>query len=207
MVDNEDKKLPDWNTCFEKTSYQKLPWYYPHFDPDLFNTLARLNIVGGNFLDVGTGTGNQAIELSRRGFDVVGADVSEGALALAREVANKEEMPVTFMLDNITSTRINKNRFDYAFDRGCFHILTPEDRALYIKNMHTIIKRRGVLFLKCFSSIEQRTDGPYRFTEEEIRDTFAPHFILSSCKDTVFQGTLEPAPQAIFCVLKKQARI
>ena len=207
MVDNEEKKLPDWNSCFEKTTYQKLPWYYPHFDPDLFNTLARLNIVGGTFLDIGTGTGNQAIELSRRGFDVVGADISEGALALAKEVAAREEMPVSFILDDIVNTRINKNRFDYAFDRGCFHILPPAERSQYIKNLHIIIKRRGVVFLKCFSALEPRTDGPYRFTEDEIRDLFAPHFELSACKDTVFQGALEKEPQALFCVLKKQARI
>lgn len=207
MVDTENKKLPDWSTCYSKPTYQQLPWYYPGLDPDLFNTLARLNIVGGAFLDLGTGTGTQAIELSRRGFDVVGTDISETALTLARDHAMREEMPVSFLLDNIVSTRINKNRFDYAFDRGCFHILAPAQRQQYITNLHTIIKRRGVVFLKCFSSSEPKTDGPYRFSEAELRELFTPHFELSSCTETTFQGTLNPAPQALFCVLKKQARV
>lgn len=206
MSDKEHKKLPDWSTCYSKTTYQELPWHYPGLDPDVFNTLARLNIVGGSFLDLGTGTGTQAVELSRRGFDVVGTDISEPALNLAREYAQKEEMPVNFMFDNILSTRFNKNRFDYVLDRGCFHILKPDQRELYIRTLHTIIKRRGVLFLKCFRSDEPTTEGPYRFSESEIRALFSPHFELASCAETDFHGRRDPLPRALFCVLKKQIR-
>jgi demethylmenaquinone methyltransferase / 2-methoxy-6-polyprenyl-1,4-benzoquinol methylase len=42
---------------------------------------------GSRVLDVATGTGDLAIEASRRGCDVVGSDFSEGMLARAREKA------------------------------------------------------------------------------------------------------------------------
>ncbi len=42
---------------------------------------------GARALDVATGTGDLAIELSRRGADVVGLDFSEGMLELARAKA------------------------------------------------------------------------------------------------------------------------
>jgi demethylmenaquinone methyltransferase/2-methoxy-6-polyprenyl-1,4-benzoquinol methylase len=42
---------------------------------------------GDRALDVATGTGDLAIELARRGADVVGSDFSEGMLALARKKA------------------------------------------------------------------------------------------------------------------------
>src|SRR5258708_30473361 len=48
--------------------------------------LARVG-PGSRALDVATGTGDLAIELSRRGADVVGSDFSEGMLAKARAKA------------------------------------------------------------------------------------------------------------------------
>jgi demethylmenaquinone methyltransferase / 2-methoxy-6-polyprenyl-1,4-benzoquinol methylase len=48
--------------------------------------LARVG-PGSGALDVATGTGDLAIELARRGADVVGMDFSEGMLELAREKA------------------------------------------------------------------------------------------------------------------------
>lgn len=41
-------------------------------------------------LDIGCGTGRHAIELTKRGYQVTGIDLSEGQLKRAREKAEKE---------------------------------------------------------------------------------------------------------------------
>lgn len=55
-----------------------------HGEADLVTELAP---PGGRVLDAGCGTGRVAIELARRGFDVVGTDLDASMLAVARERA------------------------------------------------------------------------------------------------------------------------
>jgi cyclopropane fatty-acyl-phospholipid synthase-like methyltransferase len=82
-------------------------------------------------------------------------------------------------------------------------VLPPEQRQNYIRVVDNLIKPKGYLFLKCFSHLETREAGPYRFTPEEIQDIFSSRFNVSSVKETVYYGTLEALPRALFCVLEK----
>ena len=63
---------------------------------------------------------------------------------------------------------------------------------------------KGILFLKCFSSKEPREEGPYKFSEDEIRQLFGHNFVIESVKYTVYQGTLDPLPKALFVVMNKR---
>jgi hypothetical protein len=58
-----------------------------------------------------------------------------------------------------------------------------------------------ILFLKCFSDKEPRQEGPYKFSQDEIMDLFK-HFEMVGIKETVYQGTLDPYPKALFVVMK-----
>jgi hypothetical protein len=66
------------------------------------------------------------------------------------------------------------------------------------------LKDNGILFLKCFSNKEPRQEGPYKFSQEEIRSLFNKYFIIDSIKETVYQGTLDPLPKALFAVMIKR---
>jgi hypothetical protein len=59
----------------------------------------------------------------------------------------------------------------------------------------------GTFFLKCFSDKEPRQEGPYKFSQEQIRDLFTKYFRIYSLKETVYQGTLDPFPKALFVVM------
>ncbi|MGB7558723.1 MAG: hypothetical protein WBM37_09425, partial [Nitrososphaeraceae archaeon] len=48
---------------------------------------------------------------------------------------------------------------------------------------------------------EPRHEGPYRFSNDEIRQLFGSDFVILSVKDTVYQGTLDPLPRALFVVM------
>jgi hypothetical protein len=66
-----------------------------------------------------------------------------------------------------------------------------------------VLKDKGILFLKCFSDKEPRQEGPYKFSQQEIRDLFSKYFRIDSIKETVYQGTLDPLPKALFAVMIK----
>lgn len=64
-------------------------------------------------LDVGCGTGRHAIELAKRGFSVVGVDLSEAQLRRAREKANEAGVDVEFRQADARELPF-ENEFDAA---------------------------------------------------------------------------------------------
>jgi len=179
-----------------------MPWYNENLDSDLEGELDRREITNGKFLDLGTGPATQAILLAKRGFNVTGSDLSEAAIKRARTVYANEKN-VNFVVDDILNSNLKENQFDYIFDRGCFHILLPIDRQIYITKIRQILKDNGMLFLKCFSDKEPRQEGPYKFSQREIRDLFNKYLMIDSIKETVYQGTLDPFPKALFALMIK----
>lgn len=68
----------------------------------------------GRILDIGTGSGCIPISLKKfnNKSEVVGLDVSEDALEIARENAKNHNLEVTFILDDILNPKIEQEPFD-----------------------------------------------------------------------------------------------
>ena len=183
-----EKDFPDWNNLYSSQNVETMPWYNENLDSDLQEELERRKISKGRILDLGTGPATQAIQLAKRGLQVTGSDVSEAAINRARKVYvhNNKDKEICFIVDDILNSKIKDKSFDYVFDRGCFHILPIEKRPVYIKEINRILDNRGILFLKCFSVKEPRQEGPYKFSEDEIRRLFGNDFVIISVKDTVY---------------------
>lgn len=155
------RSFPDWNLLYKNEKVVNMPWYNENLDFDLEQEIIQRKITdnGGKFLDLGTGPGTQAVHLSKLGFDVTGNDLSEYAIEKARSLSDK----VHFIVDDILNSQLKKNEFDYIFDRGCFHVISIEDRDKYVMTIKNILKDNGILFLKCFSDKEHTKKGPIGF--------------------------------------------
>ena len=154
------KDFPDWETLYKSQKIETMPWYNENFDSDLEKELDERKIINdGKFLDLGTGPATQAIWIAKRGFKVMGSDLSEAAINRARKIYANEKS-VNFIVDDILNSNIKENEFSYIFDRGCFHVLSPGDRQKYIMQIKRILKADGILFLKCFSDKEPRQEDP-----------------------------------------------
>jgi hypothetical protein len=46
--------------------------------------------------------------------------------------------------------------------------------------------------------------GPHKLSKSELKQIFSNDFEVEYIKDTVYQGTLNPLPKALFAVLKKK---
>ena len=107
----------------------------------------------------------------------------------------------------VDMSMFKENEYNYIFDRGCFHVLDPSDRLTYVREIKRILKEDGTLFLKCFSINEKREEGPYRFSKRQISEIFEKEsFKVTKIKDTVYQGTLDPLPAALFVVIKNSKK-
>lgn len=203
---HSEKNFPDWNNLYSSQNVETMPWYNENLDSDLEEELKRRKISKGRILDLGTGPATQAIQLAKRGLHVTGSDVSDPAINRAMEVYvhDKEDKEISFTVDDILNSKIKDKSFDYVFDRGCFHVLPIQKRPVYIREINRILDNSGILFLKCFSIKEPRQEGPYKFSEDEIRQAFGNDFVIISVKDTLYQGTLDLLPRALFVVMNKR---
>ncbi len=97
-----------------------------HGEADFLSALGALTI-----LDAGCGTGRIAIELARRGFDVVGVDLDADMVAAARRKAPEQ----TWMVDDLARMTLNR-QFDLVAMPGNVMIFCePGDRAMIVRNL------------------------------------------------------------------------
>ena len=193
-----------WDERYQQQPVETMPWFYPELDDDLAQALDALGLRSGSALDLGTGPGTQAMQLAQRGFDVTATDLSETAIRLAQERAQALGLAIRWQQDDILSSRLI-GPFDLIFDRGCFHVLPPERRQDYISTIAGLLKPGGFFFLKCFSQLQPGTQGPNRFTPAQIQSIFSSRLEVRSVSETVYQGTLDPLPRALFCVMQRTA--
>ncbi len=198
----QPRGFPSWEELYRQDTVEKLPWYWPTLDPDLDAALARHGLTSGHVLDHGTGPGTQAMALAERGFTVTASDLSAAAIAYATRKAGERGVEVNFVQDDVLASRLT-GPFDAIFDRGCFHVLAPEQRAGYVETMHRLLAPSGWLFVKTFSHYQPGEQGPHRFAPEDLRGTFADSFDVVEILDTIYQGQLDPQPKALFATLRR----
>ena len=207
LSDNK-KEFPDWDVYYKQNKVETMPWYEKNLDLDMVDEIRFLK--KGIFLDLGTGPGTQAIKLAiklaKKGFKVIGSDVSPSAIEKAKVPTSN----VNFVIDNILNSKFESESFDYILDRGCFHVLSSDERITYLNQIKRILKKNGIIFLKCMSKNEKNIPddkGPHKFYKEEIINYFENDFDIKKSKDTVYYGTLNPLPKALFFVMKKLVKL
>ncbi|MFC2143599.1 class I SAM-dependent methyltransferase [Candidatus Aenigmatarchaeota archaeon] len=188
-----------WEDTYATIKNEEMPWYNKNLDEDLKNELKSRNISSGSFLDLGTGPGTQAVELSKLGFDVVGVDISKTAIDRAKKLSTNVE----FIEDDILDTKLDK-KFDYIFDRGTFHVFSQDQWERYKETIEKLLNQNGILFLKCFSIQEEGNEGPHRFSEDELRKVFSDIFNIEKITDTIYQGKTDRKPKSLFAVMVKK---
>jgi len=196
--------MRDWDDTYRQGD---TPWDSGEKCSELFRVLDEDNIMPGRALDLGCGTGTNAIYLARMGFDVTGVDISTVAIERAQGKAKEADLSVLFMTERLPSDFLHGNIFDFIFDRGCFHTIDNDDRPGYLEMLKNITKEGSVYLMLCGNAREPRSPGPPVLTEEEIRETFSGLFHIVRIRDFRFdtEGGKE-APLGHSCLMKRKGR-
>jgi SAM-dependent methyltransferase len=129
--------------------YSKAPWDTGPRS-ELVEFVNKHIIEPNRALDLGCGTGSNAIFLAQQGFDVTGVDFASSAIVRAREKAKETGAKVNFVLDDITSLHHVKGIFDLLVDYGTFDDLSQKNRQKYVETVLSLSHSRTQYFLWTF---------------------------------------------------------
>jgi len=103
-------------------------------------------------LDVGSGSGRDAIELAERGFDVLAVEPSKRLLEIAQSKCGSKK--VSWQVDRLPSlVSVSKNRkFDLVLCSAVLMHLPPRDQILALRRLSELCAHGAVLYVTFRSS-------------------------------------------------------
>lgn len=139
--------------------YEKLATYYDMFVDDKlveeYVKIIQVHHKSGSVLDLGTGTGPLAIELSKKGYHVTATDISTEMLEVAYNNATIDDVKINFFIHDILDT-VNR---DYDI------ICMSSDVINYLQNEAEVSKALKNVYLA------MNTDSVFLF------DSIRPQYI------------------------------
>jgi SAM-dependent methyltransferase len=155
---------PPMNEASAAARRKARPWWEDLFNDDFIRTMAKVTDAqiatevtfiedslglakGAMILDLACGTGRHAIEMTRRGYQVVGFDLSLAMLARAADEAQEREQKLNFVQGDMREMTFGET-FDgvYAWNTS-FGFFEEEKNSAVIANVHRALKPGGLLLL------------------------------------------------------------
>ncbi len=163
---------------FDLWYYFRPPWDSGVSPPELMQFMADHR--PGRAIDLGCGTGTNAITLARGGWQVMGIDFAPRAIQIARGKTRRAGVTVDLRVGDVTTIHGLPGPFDLALDIGCFHGV--DDRSGYLSSLEHLVVSGGHWLMYGFfkASADRAGPGLDPATLEFIR---AHHFDLLSRSD------------------------
>jgi cyclopropane fatty-acyl-phospholipid synthase-like methyltransferase len=174
--------LPD-RTRFESAYAGQAPWDIGRPQKVLTDVADQIT---GSILDVGCGTGENALYFAALGRAVTGIDFLAEPIKRATQKAAERNLTATFLVMDALKVKDWPERFDNLIDSGLFHVFSDDDRRRYVEGLTSILAPGGRLFMICFSDQEPGTQGPRRVSRREIEDAFTAGWAVESVEPRRF---------------------
>jgi SAM-dependent methyltransferase len=137
-------------------------------------------------LCIADGEGRNGVWLAKQGMQVVGFDVSDTALAKAKQFAQDNQVNIDYTLCDSDSFNWGTNTYDAVI--GIFiQFADPAMRARIFKQAYEALKPSGIFILQGYTpkQLEYKTGGPslieHLYTEDMIRELAKDFQILDLC--------------------------
>jgi len=181
------RQSPSHMEFFEKAYQGRPPWDIGRPQQE-FVQLEESGKISGDVLDVGCGTGENALYLAGRGHGVWGVDAVPAAIETSRRKAEERDLAATFLVKDALHLHEIGRTFDTVIDSGLFHTLSDPDRPRFVWNLSRVLKPEGSYFMLAFSELEPAGYGPRRITRKEIWDAFSDGWRINEIRAAVFES-------------------
>jgi len=162
------------------------PWDSGVTPPELVAVVEGANALEpGRALDLGCGTGTNAIYLARHGWEVTAIDFTPRAVAAARRKVEATTVRPRILEGDVTrleSLGIGTG-FSLLLDLGCYHSIPDAGRDGYARGV-TAAAAPGARLLMFGFAPHQMRFGPAGFTREELQRRFPQWRIESAERGT-----------------------
>ena len=188
--------LPSWN---EHYASGQLPWDTGEPEPLLVDFVTSTGFAPRRTLEIGAGTGTNAICLAERGFDVLGVDIAPLAIETAQAKIDGRALRCRFATLDILAAPPPGGPFQFIFDRGCFHVFDePADRTRVAERVAAALEPGGT-WLSLIGSTEgpPRDVGPPRRSAIDIALAIEPALEIIELRSTDF---VSADAKAWFCL-------
>lgn len=201
MARQEQIRIDDF---YKNTPLDEIPWNI-ETPPELLVELVDSGKVKPcKVVDLGCGAGNYSVYLAERGFEVTGIDFSPTAIKLAKENAERKGVSCNFLVADVVDglDEIDQT-WDFVYEWGLLHLIFPEHREKYVKNVSRILNPKGKYLSLCFSEKDTSFEGSgkYRDTEigsvlyfsceDELRELFKAYFQIIDLRTVEISGKFE----------------
>jgi SAM-dependent methyltransferase len=178
---------PSWNEAYASG---QLPWDTGQPEPLLVEFVTSGVVTPSPTLEIGAGTGTNAIWMAERGFDVLGVDASPLAIERAEAKMDGCALRCRFAVWDFLAAPPPDGPFQFVFDRGCFHVFDePGERQQFAAQVAAALAPGG-LWLSLIGSTEgpPREVGPPRRSAREVTLAIEPELEIVELRSVEFRG-------------------
>lgn len=161
------------------------PWDTQIVPPEVKTFIAQYP--PGKALDLGCGTGTNAIALAKKQWRVTGIDFAPNAIRSAQRKARNAGVEVDFRVGDVTRLNRIRGPFNLILDIGCYHNLTKKGMLAYRDNLNHLLGPQGIFLIYVFFSVSPTESGP-GVVEADL-NIFSPPLTLVSRVDSLERGT------------------
>lgn len=144
-------------------------------------------------LDVGCGTGENALALAAAGHDVLGVDAARAAIERARAKAQASTSSARFEHADALELAALGRTFATVIDSAVFHVFDDDERARYVTSLAAVVRPGGRYFMLVFSDREPSDwGGPRRISRAEIEQAFAVGWTVRAIEPARYETNTHP---------------
>ena len=177
--------MPDNTGFVDRYAHGEIPWDSGQPSKELVRLLDAGKLPGQTVLEIGCGTGTNALELARRGRTVTALDYVPQAIDAARAKARQAKLTVDFRVADVLQADLS-GPYDILFDRGVYHHLRQENLPGFQQFLERVT-RSGSRWLSLAGNAKEKHDpGPPVVSESELRAELEPLFQIVELREFRF---------------------
>jgi SAM-dependent methyltransferase len=182
----------DWEQHYQD---RFTPWDVKRPDSHLQAAVKTTPIRPCRALELGCGTGTNAIWLARQGFAVTAIDLSATALEQARAKPGADAC--AFVLADFFDDPLPGTDFGFVFDLGCLHGFSNAEHRDMLSRRIAQCLREGGYWLNISSSCDGPAVCPSRLSAAQITAAVEPYFEIQSLTATYLDNLSVEDKQAM----------
>jgi SAM-dependent methyltransferase len=197
----EMAQAPDWDDLYRRGTPA---WETNRPAAELVRAVEDGLIRPCSTLELGCGSGADAIYLAQQGFEVTAVDCAAIALERAHVRAEQSGALVRFVLDDVFEFTQNEGPFELIYDAGFYHCVRQYDLERHLDMLWRITRPGSIYFALIGATGERADGGPPRVSKDDVYGELGRMFDFVHLRRFQFESPLrEKGYRGWSCLMKR----